>query len=256
MNANIMLALVACLLGVGLYSLHKLRKVHLMLYSMQAKAQQDANAHYRQQELLFGLYIDLGLTKSLPGTRDWAASPDFLAELVRHALSAKPRTVVECSSGTSTVVLARCMQMNGGGKVYSLEHDPVYARQTRDQLSRHGLSEFAEVVDAPLQAMALDGADWTWYATGALPASLEIDMIAIDGPPKTTGPLARYPAGPVLFPQLAPQAAVFLDDSDRPDETAILQRWRQEFPTLAQSKRFCEKGCAVLAREVPAQAAA
>lgn len=245
-----------CLLGVGLATFVKLRKVHLMLYAMQAQSQQDMLTHYRQQELLHGLYVDLGLTKSLPGTRDWAASPDFLTELMRHALSAKPRTVVECSSGTSTVVLARCMQMNGGGKVYSLEHDPVYALQTRDHLARHGLTEFAEVIDAPLRPMALGGTDWTWYATDGLPAALQIDMIAIDGPPKTTGPLARYPAGPALFPKLAQRASVFLDDADRPDETAILQRWAQEFPALAHSKRFCEKGCAVLTGEVRAQAAA
>lgn len=256
MNSITLVVLMVCLLGVGLATFYKLRKVHLMLYAMQTQAQQDMNAHYRQQELLHGLYVDLGLTKSLPGTRDWAASPDFLTELMRHALSAKPRTVVECSSGTSTLVLARCMQMNGGGKVYSLEHDPVYAQQTRDHLARHGLTEFAEVIDAPLQATPVDGAEWTWYATGGLPAALQIDMIAIDGPPKTTGPLARYPAGPMLFPKLAQRAAVFLDDADRPDETAILQRWAQEFPALAQSKRFCEKGCAVLASGVAARAAA
>lgn len=255
MNSITMLVLV-CLLGVGLATFYKLRRVHLMLYSMQARTQQDMNAHYHQQEMLHGLYVDLGLTKSLPGTRDWAASPDFLTELMRYALSANPRTVVECSSGTSTVVLARCMQLNGGGKVYSLEHDPVYAQQTRDHLSRHGLAEFAEVIDAPLQTTSFDGADWTWYATGGLPATLQIDMIVIDGPPKTTGPLARYPAGPALFPKLAQRAAVFIDDADRPDERAILRRWGQEFPALAQSKRFCEKGCAVLASDVRAQAAA
>ncbi len=256
MTSITLVVVMVCLLGVALATFVKLRKVHLMLYAMQAQSQQDMLTHYRQQELLHGLYVDLGLTKSLPGTRDWAASPDFLTELMRHALSAKPRTVVECSSGTSTVVLARCMQMNGGGKVYSLEHDPVYAQQTRDHLARHGLSEFAEVIDAPLKAQSFDGATWTWYATDGLPAALQIDMIAIDGPPKTTGPQARYPAGPALFPKLAQRAAVFLDDADRPDETAILQRWAREFPALAQSKRFCEKGCAVLASEVRAQAAA
>jgi hypothetical protein len=249
----IILIFTVCLLGITLYSLNKLRNVHLMLFSMKAQSQHDSNALYRQLELLLGLYVDLGLTKSMPVTRDWAASPDFLMELVRYALSNKPRTVVECSCGTSTVVLARCMQLNGGGKVYSLEHDAVYAQETRAQLARHGLSEFAEVLVTPLQPVKIDGDTWSWYGVECLPATLQIDMLAIDGPPKTTGSLARYPAGPVLFPKLAAQAAVFLDDADRPDETAILQRWKQEFPTLEQSMRFCEKGCAVLRRMAEGQ---
>jgi Methyltransferase domain len=246
MSTVTIVMIMASLLAVSAYSLNKLRNVHLMLYSMRAQSRSDNDALYRQLELLLGLYVDLGLTKSLPGTRDWAASPDFLMELVRYALQEKPRTVVECSSGTSTVVLARCMQLNGGGKVYSLENDPVYAQETRAQLVRHGLDEFAEVLVAPLQAMTIGAENWTWYADSVLPDTLEIDMLAIDGPPMTTGVMARYPAGPVLFPRLAGRAAVFLDDANRADETAILQRWKKEFPSLSQSMRFCEKGCALL----------
>jgi hypothetical protein len=239
-------AMILALLTVSLYSLRKLRNMHILLYSMKDQTQRDVSLLYHQLEALIGLYVDLGLTKSLPGTRDWAASPDFLMELVRHALSAKPKTVVECSSGTSTLVLARCMQINGGGKVYSLEHDPIYAQQTRVQLERHGLSEFAEVRAAPITTMQFSGDSWSWYDVADLPDQLNIDLLVIDGPPSVTGPLARYPAGPVLFPRLSERAAVFLDDASREDEKAILLRWSKEFPHLIQSMKYCEKGCAVL----------
>jgi hypothetical protein len=86
---------------------------------------------------------------------------------------------------------------------------------------------------------------WLWYDTGALPP-LAFDMLSIDGPPQATGNLARYPAGPLLFPRLRAGAAIFMDDADRPDERAILARWKNEFPLFAQSARYCEKGCAVL----------
>lgn len=244
-------AIIFCLLAVCLYSLNKLRNVHLLLYSMKDQMLQDTGALYHQLETLLGLYVDLGLTKSLPSTRDWAASPDFLMELVSHALHKKPATIVECSSGTSTVVLARCMQINGRGKVYSLEHDPIYAQQTRAQLARHGLSEFAEVLVAPLQPMNSGAEKWSWYEFAVLPETLSIDMLVIDGPPKTTGALARYPAGPALFPRLAQDAAVFLDDANRDDETAIMKRWKQEFPHMTQSMKYCEKGCAVLHNDSP-----
>ena len=58
-------------------------------------------------------------------------------------------------------------------------------------------------------------------------------MLVIDGPPQAAGTQARYPAGPLLFPRLAPGAAVYLDDAARSDEQAILRRWRSEFPLAA-----------------------
>jgi hypothetical protein len=236
----------ALLLSVSLYIVHKLRLVHLLLHDVRDRASGDGAALFRQLEALQGLYVELNLKKSLPPTRGWAASPDFLLELVRHARSAQPRTVVECSSGTSTLVLARCMQLNGAGKVISLEHDAYYARETRAQLRRHGLQDWAQVLDAPLLPLDLAGESWPWYDLAVLKPGLSIDLLVIDGPPQATRPLARYPAGPLLFPKLAAGAHVFLDDATRADELDILRRWRREFPALHQSTRACEKGCSVL----------
>jgi predicted O-methyltransferase YrrM len=241
--------LLACLLVLALAALHKLRRMHLLLFALQDQARAEAGALFRQLEALQGLYAELGIGKSLPATRGWAASPDFLLALARHALQERPRTVVECSSGVSTVVLARCMQINGAGMVYSLEHDALYAQATRAELERHGLAGFATVLVAPLRMLDIGAAQWPWYAHEALPASLAIDLLAIDGPPMDSGALARYPAGPALFHRLAPNAAVFLDDAGRAAESAILQRWNNEFPQLSQTLLACEKGCAVLRRD-------
>lgn len=241
--------LIVLLAAVSLYTLHKVRLIHLMAHELKDQAQRQPAELYRQLEALHGLYHELGLEQSLPATRGWAASPDFLLEVARHARTARPGVVVECSSGTSTLVLARCLQRNGYGKVYSLEHDPVYAEQTRRQLQRHGLQDWATVYQAPLQEHALGGQQWPWYACTMLPAELKVDLLVIDGPPMATRPLARYPAGPLLFHRLASGAQVFLDDAARPDEQAILARWNREFPQLSQRHVNCEKGCAVLIRD-------
>jgi predicted O-methyltransferase YrrM len=236
------------LLLLMLYTLHKVRKAHLLLFDLRDQSRQDNAALYRQLEALQGLYAELDLKVSLPPTRGWAASPDFLLELVRHTRAHHPLTVVECSSGASTLVLARCLQLNGAGKVLSLEHDPYYAAQTRQQLQRHGLQDWAQVLDAPLQPHALSSESWPWYDIGGLPAKLGIDLLVIDGPPQSTRTLARYPAGPLLFPRLNPGGQVFLDDAARSDELAILQRWQREFPSLEHTTRVCEKGCAVITK--------
>ena len=231
------------------WTLHKVRLIHLLVHDVKDQAGSAPATLFRQLEALDGLQRELQLEKSLPPTRGWAGSPDFLLELARHARSSRAQVAVECSSGASTIVLARCMQLQGAGQVYSLEHDPVYAAQTRAELARHGLSGWAQVIDAPLRMHALSGESWPWYAAEHLPACLAIDMLVIDGPPQATVKLARYPAGPVLFPRLAPGAAVFLDDAARPDEQAILRRWREEFPLLQQSSLACEKGCARLVND-------
>lgn len=241
--------LIVLLAGVSLYTLHKVRLIHLMAHELKDQAQRQPAELYRQLEALHGLYHELGLEQSLPATRGWAASPDFLLELARQARAARPAVVVECSSGTSTLVLARCMQRNGHGKVYSLEHDPHYAEQTRRQLQRHGLAHWATVLHAPLRDYTLGGQQWPWYETGQLPEGLKIDLLVIDGPPMATRALARYPAGPLLFHRLTRGARVFLDDAARPDEQAILARWKTEFPQCAQRSLICEKGCTVLTRD-------
>jgi predicted O-methyltransferase YrrM len=241
--ATFTLAVLACLL-TG-YTLHKTRLVHLLLHELRDQGRQDSAALFRQMEALHALYTELRLRRSLPATRGWAASPDFLLELARHALSERPGVVVECSSGTSTLVLARCLQLNGSGKVYSLEHDPHYAKATRAELLRHGLEDWAEVLDSSLTAQEFRNATWPWYETSGLPSG-GIDMLAIDGPPQATRRLARYPAGPALFARLAPDAAVFLDDAKRQDEQEILRRWANEYPEMQQHMLNCEKGAALL----------
>jgi len=246
--AVLLLALLLAILLLGAYSLHKVRAAHLLLFDLRDEVRRDTREQFRQLEALQGLYVELQLDKSLPPTRGWAASPDFLIELARHARTAHPATVVECSSGTSTVVLARALQLNGRGKVYSLEHDPHYAQQTRDLLARHGLSDWATVLDAPLEPIAFGNAQYQWYRASVLPALPAIDMLVIDGPPQAIGRLARYPAGPVLLPRLAPGGALFLDDAARPDEQEIVQRWLAEAPDLQAQQRPCEKGCAMLLR--------
>jgi predicted O-methyltransferase YrrM len=228
------------------YILHKVRSMHLLVHALKDDSRQEHASLFRQLEALQGLYISLGLQRALPLTRGWAASPDFLQELATHALDEKPACIVECSSGTSTLVLARCMQINGEGKVYSLEHDPIYARRTRRQLELHGLAEWATVIDAPLLTQSFGGRAQPWYDCSGLVTGQPIEMVVIDGPPQATGDAARYPAGPVLFPRMAPGAAIFLDDAKRPGERAALQRWADEFPELEMCSLPCEKGAAML----------
>ncbi|WPL17661.1 putative O-methyltransferase [Thiorhodovibrio winogradskyi] len=236
-----------CLLitSITILTLHKVRKVHLALFSLSEKmiaVERETKWLYQQLQSIYSLEKLLNCAKPLPTLRGWAASPDFLLGIAQHVLREKPQIVLECSSGSSTIVLARSMQLNGRGHVYSLEHDSRYSERTRVELADQGLSDWGTVIDAPLQKLHdLEG--HIWYALDQLPKDIKFDMLVIDGPPKDTCPLARYPALPALLSRLSAGASIFLDDASREDEKKIAQRWAIEFPSLRQEQLHYEKGC-------------
>lgn len=200
-----------------------------------------------QVECLLALYGDLRPSRGLPRTRGWAASPDFLHALAGAVEVRKPKVVVECSSGLSTLVLASKLRQQGFGHVHSLEHLPEYAQKTRDLLRAHGLDAWATVLDAPLGQLDLPQWQGRWYGTGGLTEVKDIDLLVVDGPPQDTNDLARYPAFPVLREKLAPGAQVILDDANRDAEVRILARWLAEFPGLGRVQApKCEKGCVIV----------
>lgn len=247
-SLNLIWALVGILIYVHLHKMHG--QIKRLKKSLSAEVASQNRRLYEQLECLLGLYRELDMCDSLPPMRGWAGSPDFLWHLARHARRCGPRVVVECGSGVSTVVLARCMQLNGEGHVYSMDHDSVFAEKTRRELNAHGLDEWATVLDAPLQAHELNGESWFWYAYGVLPEDIGIDMLVIDGPPDSTGDLARYPAGPILLPRLNRDGAVFMDDYARPGESAVARHWREEWPDFEFVDLRAEKGLLHMVRTV------
>ncbi len=204
---------------------------------------------FRQLESLHALYVDLDLRHSLRRTRDWAASPDFLQTLAEEILGGQRRKIIEFGSGVSTIVIGRALQRVGGGHLWSLEHDPEYAAESRANAARHGIGDHVTVIDAPLTPLSLPGWEGRWYRREALPRTDGLDLMVVDGPPFTASERARYPAVPMLFDQLRAGAMILLDDADRPQEREIVSRWCDEHPGLVRRQApECEKGLAILVK--------
>jgi hypothetical protein len=239
--------LLTCLMAISVLLLHKIRRIHLAMFSLQADAaatHKETESLFAQVQALFALEKKLVLSEALPPMRGWAGSPDFLLAVSEAVTERKPQCVMECSSGVSTIVVARSLQMNGYGHVFSLEHDPVYAEKTRKLIERYGLSGWATVIDAPL-CMNSEGA--LWYAEKAIPSSLsEIELLVVDGPPENISTLARFPALPTLIHRLANNYVVMLDDADRPSELEMVRKWMQMFPELKRKYENLEKGLVII----------
>lgn len=245
----VIVALLLLLVLLGFACLHKLRRIHVKSIEAETELREIRNESaqvFAQIQALLGLERRLSLPRPLPPLRGWAASPDMLLRLADHVLETPISCVLECSSGSSTIVLARCLQLKGHGHVYSLEHDPRFAQQTRERLRQFGLEQWATVLDAPLRDQPQGS---PWYALDALPQHLPpVDLLVIDGPPASTGTHARYPALPRLIGRLAQGCSIWLDDAGRDDEQQVLKRWRGEFPEWEHEQVACEKGLYVLRR--------
>ena len=167
----------------------------------------------------------LGLPEgALPHLGSWKADVGLLALVADHILATKPKVVVEFGAGASTLIIARALQMAGGGLHIAFDQHGDFVEATRDWLAEHGLA--ADLRAAPL-VPAPGGWPGLWYDHEPLPDA--IDFMLIDGPPWTIHPFTRGAAA-TLFGRITPGGTIMLDDGARPGERVIARRWRKMWP--------------------------
>lgn len=221
----------------------KVLRIDKNVWNIDGRVENITNADFQQISALASIYLFLEIDNPLPATRKWAGSPDFLLEIAKAAKASGPANVLECSSGTSTVILAYVVKQSAQGHVYSLEHDPIFAEKTRQQLRERNLEKYATVIDAPLCEYYLNGTKYSWYDLKNLP-DLVFNLLVVDGPPATKNPDARYPTIPILIDKLTPTAVMYLDDANRAGEQAMVTSWLFQYPQLKCEYLDAEKGLA------------
>jgi hypothetical protein len=164
-------------------------------------------------------------------TRGFAASPELLVNVYKLIVDRKPKLVLDLGSGLTTLVAAYAMRKNGFGQVIAWEHLSQYSLETMALIDLHGLKDWASVKEAPLEQTLLDGQEFNWYSQRPTNNQL-IDLLIVDGPPRSTGSLARYPAVPVLSPWFSEKIAIVLDDAQRSDEQKTLEFWGRMLPSM------------------------
>lgn len=206
---------------------------------------------YLQIESLSALRDCLNGRTSLPPFRGAAVSADlalFLHEWVRRN---RPKLILELGSGSSTVVLAAAAGEVAESQVVSLESDSGFARRTRTMISNYSGGLRAEVRDAPLTEIFLNGTHYLWYDTSAISDLSNIDLVFVDGPVSTSGPFSRYPALPLLVDRLASNGVIVVDDANRRGEKVMIEMWRREIPGLNVEELPVEKGAVVISLTAP-----
>ena len=186
----------------------------------------------QEVEAMIQLHRMSALAMAAPLLGGWALDPVAMLAIVKLIGRSRPRVVLECGSGTSTIWIGAALRSIGEGHLTTLEHLAAYAEETRTEVSLHGLESWVNVRFAELTQIQVGESTYNWYSPAALHDISGIELLLVDGPPKASGPAARYPAIPLLAEKLSDRALIVLDDTDRPTENKILKRWLAELPGL------------------------
>lgn len=216
-----------------------------------SKIQGGFENQFLQLESLLAIYHFLPNLKFLPATRGWAGSPDFLAKIVELILKEKPLFVLEAGSGVSSVIIGLALKLNNYGESISLEHEIDYANRTSQNMVLNQVEGLSIIKYCPLKAYDIQNKKWKWYEINELRFTNKIDMIVVDGPPRHTHELARYPAIPILHKYFAERFSILLDDSKRDDEAIIIENWiiflrSLDYEVKVENLGSYEKGMTIL----------
>lgn len=208
---------------------------------------------YSQIESLTWLQRLLNIKSTLPPLRGWPVSPDFLLRLHKWITKNKPHSVVETGSGVTTLVVADALRQNGFGKLYSFEHLKKYADETRQMLKDEFLESWVDLRLAELSPWLGDHLSAPgnrkkprWYSS-SLNDIYNIDLLIVDGPPKSTCEYSRYPALPAFYDRFNSKIEVWMDDTIRDEEKDICYRWSKKYDLFLEFFPL-DKGLGVLAR--------
>lgn len=217
----------------GMKSISK--TVTSMLPSQKAELARSRIASVKEVEAIFQLRAFLATDKPMPLLGGWAMDPVSMLALVQELAARRPRLVLECGAGTSTLWIGKALKRMGMGRLVSLEHLKPYHASTARALLAAELQDWVDLRLAPLQTHRIGSEKFRWYDLEQIDLpEKSVDFLVIDGPPKDVGPFARYPALPLLERLLADDAMVVLDDANRSDETEEIARWLREFPGLQE----------------------
>lgn len=215
-------------------------RIMQLIYKLQLDRVHDTN----QVESMQWIYQQFQPKVAFPPMRVIAGSPDFFKVIVEHCIKLQPKVIVEAGSGVSSVVVSEWLRAVGSeAKHYALDHLKQYADETARKVEHAN----SQVLYAPLKDYSLEGKNWQWYDIAGLESVQDIDLLIIDGPPEDIQREARFPALPLLFDQLSPNAVIILDDTNRSDEQAIIKKWKKAY-LLKEQYLYTEKGTTILYR--------
>lgn len=146
---------------------------------------------------------------------NWPINDDTAELLERRMQAHPPKLALDVGSGRSTVIMAQYAD-----QVVALEHETRYVLESARMLWETANNRDWVVAYAPIkQHNAGPWYDYDFKDT--------FDFVLIDGPPLKIG---RQAALHILWPHLASDFELWLDDWDRDHEKECVKNWQQHYP--------------------------
>jgi predicted O-methyltransferase YrrM len=178
---------------------------------------------------------------------DWAITPElagFLGRMVEHC---KRRRVLEFGAGSSSVVLSTALSLYGGGELTSIEQNPDWCQEQWQVVTTQTGVDAQMLVAQPQLSLGAMGLHFAFTAiASALAKRAPFDLVLIDAPQYFFG---RDGALPLIYPYLAADALIVLDDAGRDSERWAMFRWLNTYQGLTLEldvPTFSGKGLAVM----------
>lgn len=218
------------------------RYTHLELRSQLDEKTREIQNALSIQQLGFRFPLFLG---------GWSIDSFLGKFLIQTLMENPPKTIVELGSGSSTLLIARCMQLLGRNdfRHIAVDHEERYLNLTRQFLALNELEDRIEFWICPLRHM--EEIDKLWYGDllGRL-GETKIDLLLVDGPPGFLQIESRLPALPLLLPYLNEHCVIILDDAGRRDERSIAKNWSSNYPEFTVEFIKEGHGVAILQRNM------
>jgi hypothetical protein len=162
---------------------------------------------------------------------EWAMSFRDLGVIAEEIAKKRVESIsmVELGGGASTLVFSKILDKLGDrNKLVSFEAEMSWFVHIRDLLTENEMGDKYRVDHVPY--LVCDGVNW--FDKSRITKTIEkdrVDVLVVDAPPDTLGPLSRQPAIPFFLPFLRSNSTVFLHDAKRLGERTVIHEWKQYF---------------------------
>ena len=182
------------------------------------------------------------------GSSPWPISRE-LGRLLFNILSGSQRhNVLEIGAGSSSLVIARTLELQGGGRLTSIEQNPKWCAEPWAEVKRTRDVDAEMIVAQPRPMLTRFGPVYGFAAAArSIAARGPFDFVLVDAPQAYFG---RDGALPLVRPHLSDGALIVLDDAGREMERWTLFRWLRSYPAslrlVSFDAAFGERGVAIL----------
>ncbi len=191
---------------------------------------------------------------------NWTIKADFALLLSEKLKENRYDLIVEFGSGMSTILLGTLLKNKKyKTKLISFEHNKMYYDETLKKIRIYKLSKYIDLVYTPLTEYVYEKNKFLYYNCNRklneikhnFSNNIKSIMVIVDGPPGSTGNIARFPALTHILNIFSDKSIdIFLDDYKREQEKLVVEEWILVLKktTLSFSKQEIEsiKGTCVL----------